>query len=150
VTGSSDGGVTYRTVTGRGPYLGQEALEPSAAESRDVTQAVQDLLARATADDVEVLAAAGIGAVYLPDADPDLAARIDAVPLLEQSGSDDPGSRVWTVGVDPDLTSPDVPWWRQAMSVLQVLVWAAALVVVVPVRRRAEYDEEPVDGEVVS
>ena len=154
VTGTRDTGVTYRTVTGGGPYLGQEAFEPSAGASRDVTRAVQDLLARATAADVEALAAAGVDAVYLPEADPELAARIDAVPLLEQSGSDDAGSRVWTLGVDPDLTADDVPWWRWTISALQVLAWAAALVLVTPVRRRAEYDEvlddpEPVDGELV-
>ncbi len=146
VVGSAEEGVTYRTVTGGGSYLGQEAFAPSADESAPVTTAIQNLVARATEEDVEALAAAGVDALYLPDADPELAGRIDAVPLLEQSGTDEAGSRVWTLAVDPDLAPSDVPWWRQGLSMLQVLLWLAAVVLVTPVRRRAEYGE-PVDDE---
>lgn len=142
VVGTADGGVTYRTVAGSGPYLGQEAFGPSAEESTPVTTAIQNLLARATDEDVETLAAAGVDAIYLPDADPELAGRIDAAPLLEQSGTDEAGSRVWTLAVDPDLSASDVPWWRRAISALHVLVWLAAVVLVTPVRRRPEYGEE--------
>ncbi|MGJ9421141.1 glycosyltransferase [Aeromicrobium sp. CF3.5] len=147
VVGSADEGVTYRTVTGGGAYLGQEAFAPSADESTPVTTALQNLVARATDDDIEVLAAAGVDAIYLPDADPELAGRIDAAPLLEQSGTDEAGSRVWTLAVDPDLTPTDVPWWRQLTSVLHVFVWLAAVVLVTPVRRRAEYGEQVDDDE---
>ncbi len=147
VVGSADAGVTFRTVTGGGAYLGQEAFAPSAEESAEVTTAIQNLVARATEDDIETLAAAGVDALYLPDADPELAGRIDAAPLVEQSGTDEAGSRVWTLAVDPDLAPTDVPWWRQAISLLQVLVWLAAVVLVTPVRRRAEYGEQVDDEE---
>lgn len=147
VVGTADAGVTYRTVTGEGSYLGQETFAPSIEESAPVTTALQNLVARATDEDIEVLAAAGVDAIYLPDADPELVGRIDSAPLLEQSGSDEAGSRVWTLAVDPDLSAAEVPWWRQVTSVLHVLVWLAAVVLVTPVRRRPEYGEQVDDDD---
>lgn len=138
LTGSTADGISYRTVAGGGPFLGEEALEPSAASTADVTAAVRNLLGRGTDADIRALAAAGVDAIYAPDAEADLARRIDSAPLVEQSGSDRPGSRVWTLSADPTLDRAEVPRWRRAVSGVQVLVWLVAVVLTTPVRRRRD------------
>lgn len=145
VTGSIASGVEYDVVHGEGPFLGQEALAPSSSASAQVSGALRRLLAQSTAPQVETLAAAGIGAIYAPRADADLARRIDATPLLEPSGSDDPDSRVWTLVPRPDLTQPSAPWWHRLVAGGQVLLWLAAIILTAPVRRRT--DPEPLADE---
>ncbi len=138
--------VGYRLVSGRGGYLGEEALAPSADDLAPVTSAVRSLLARATEADVDALSAAGVSAVYLPDAasSPEVAQRIDAAPSLEQTGSDRPGARAWVFVAAPTLDRVDVPWWRQGLSWAQVVVWLVAAALTAPVRRRAD-EEDPAD-----
>ncbi len=136
ITGSTAGGVSYRTVAGPGPFLGQEAFEPSASASKDVTEAVQHLLGRGTDADITTLAAAGIDAIYAPGVEAELARRIDSVPRLEQSGSDDPGSRVWTLSSEPTLQDGRVPAWRRVVAGGLVIVWVMAVLLTTPVRRR--------------
>jgi GT2 family glycosyltransferase len=138
ITGSTAEGITYRTAAGDGPFLGEEALAPSADSSDELTAAVQHLLARGTEADVTALGAAGVDAVYAPSIEPELARRIDSAPGVEQSGSDRPGSRVWTLSTTPDLAGADVPAWRRLVSAAQVAVWLAALVLAMPVRRRRD------------
>ncbi|MGA9716365.1 MAG: glycosyltransferase family 2 protein [Aeromicrobium sp.] len=136
ITGSTTDGVTYRTVAGPGPFLGQEAFEPSASASKDVTEAVQHLLGRGTDADITTLAAAGVDAIYAPEVEAELARRIDSVPRLEQSGSDDPRSRVWTLSSEPTLRDGRVPAWRRVVAGGLVIVWVMAVLLTTPVRRR--------------
>ncbi|MCL3817984.1 glycosyltransferase [Aeromicrobium wangtongii] len=145
LTGSVASGVEYEVVRGEGPFLGQEALAPPSSVSSELTSSVRRLLAQSTGPQVETLAGAGIGAIYAPHADADLARRIDATPLLEPSGSDDPRSRVWTLVPQPDLVQPSAPWWHRVVMGVQVVLWLAAIVLTAPVRRRT--DPEPLSNE---
>lgn len=148
VTGSIADGVDYQVIAGDGPFLGQEAVTASSSESDDVTRALRRLLAQSTGADVEALGQAGIDAIYAPDADPELTRRIDAAPSLEQTGSDSATSRVWTLASEPRLDEPSAPAWHRLLMGWQVLVWIAAIVLTVPVRRRAT--PEPLDDEVAA
>jgi GT2 family glycosyltransferase len=136
VTGTIDAGVEYEVVSGTGPFLGEEALAPSAARRDRVTAAVRRLLAQGTASDVRTLAAEGVDAIYAPRADDEVARRIDAVPLLSPSGSDAPESRAWTLALEPGSPSASAPWWQRPVVVLQALAWLVAIVLTAPVRRR--------------
>ncbi|KAA1378257.1 glycosyltransferase family 2 protein [Aeromicrobium fastidiosum] len=146
VRGSIAGGVDVRVVAGDGPFLGQEALAPSDEATAQLSDAVRRLLAQSSADELTTLSAAGIDAIYAPDADPELVRRVDATPSLEPSGSDDPDSRVWTLTSAPDLDRPSAPWWHRPLTGLQVLAWLVAIVLTAPVRRRA--DPAPLAGDV--
>ncbi len=136
ITGSIDDGVDYKVVDGDGPYLGQEALAGSSPAADKITLAVRRLLAQGATEDVRALSAAGIDAIYAPNADPDVARRIDGAPLVSPSGSDEPGSRVWTISAEPVSVHATAPWWHPIVGVLQVLAWIAAIVLTAPVRRR--------------
>lgn len=144
LTGSTEDGIEYRTVQGAGTFLGQEALEPSAAASTEVTEAVQHLLARGTESDIATLSAAGIDAIYVPNAEAELARRIDSAPLLEQSGSDQAGSRVWTLRAEPSLSQAEVPTWRRVVSAVQLFAWVIAVLMTMPVRRREDVQHESI------
>ena len=136
VTGSVERGVDIRVVADDGPFLGQEALTPDPERSRQTSTAVRRLLARASASDIRALESVGVDAIYAPRADPEVARRIDAAPLLEPAGSDRPDSRVWTLAVDPVRSDGQAPIWRLGVSALQTLSWIAAIVLTAPVRRR--------------
>jgi len=138
VTGTIDSGIDYRVVADDGLFLGQEAVTSSPAATGEVSAALRRLLAQSTAAEVEALGAAGIDAIYAPEADPELSRRLDATPLLEPSGSDDPDSRVWTLLPDPDLSKSSAPWWHRVITGAQLLLWFVAIVLTAPVRRRAE------------
>jgi hypothetical protein len=140
LTGSVAAGIDYRVVSGRGPFLGQEALPVDSAAADDVARALRRLLAQSSGAEVEALSRSGIDAIYAPDADPELTRRIDAAPLLELSGSDSAASRVWTLTPEPQLDRASAPWWHRVVMGWQVLVWIAAIVLTVPVRRRAAPD----------
>lgn len=132
VTGRVDTGIDYRVVAGDGLSLGEEAVvrtDPA------VTAAVRRLLANASPDDMSVLSRAGIDAVYAPDADPEVAQRIDAAPFVEQTGSDRPGSRVWTLTLEP-AASHGGPRWHWAFGGGQAVLWLVAIVLTAPVCRR--------------
>ncbi|MGA8988523.1 glycosyltransferase family 2 protein [Aeromicrobium sp.] len=146
LTGSIANGVDYRVVAADGPFLGQEAVITTASESAVLTAVTRRILAQATSADIEALSGFGIDAIYAPDVDPELARRIDAAPKLEASGSDQPGSRVWTLAAEPDLTSAAPSVWHRIVVVLQALVWVVAIVMTAPIRRRADPDVS-VDGE---
>jgi hypothetical protein len=136
VTGSVKRGVDIRVVADDGPFLGQEALTPDPERSRQTSSAMRRLLARASASDIRALESVGVDAIYAPRADPEVARRIDAAPLLEPAGSDRPDSRVWTLAVDPVRSDGQAPIWRLGVSALQTLSWIAAIVLTAPVRRR--------------
>lgn len=148
VTGSVAGGVDYRVVAGDGGFLGQEAVAPSTSASADVSKALRGLLAQSTGPEVEALSRAGIDAIYAPNADPELTRRIDAAPSLEQTGSDSASSRVWTLSSEPQLNRPAGPWWHRVLMAWQVLLWLAAIILTIPVRRRAAPD--PLDDDEVA
>ncbi len=149
VTGSVDRGVDIKVVAGDGPYLGQEALTPSTARSAETLAAVRGLLGRASESDVRALGEVGVDAIYAPAVDEDVAQRIDSAPLLEPAGSDRPGSRVWTVAVEPTRQDATASAWRWGLAAVQVVVWVAAIVLTAPVRRRVvpeALDTEEVDA----
>ncbi|MRJ76652.1 glycosyltransferase [Aeromicrobium sp. SMF47] len=136
LTGSVQDGVDYRVVTGEGPFLGQEALTPSASDTSRLSATVRRLLAQSAGEDVQALSSFGIDAIYAPRADDELARRIDAAAYLSPSGSDEPGSRVWTVTGDPEREQVSAPLWHVLLTGLQVLAWLIAIVLTLPVRRR--------------
>jgi hypothetical protein len=146
VTGSIATGVDYRVVAGDGPFLGQEAMTASTEESAGLTAVMRRMLAQATAADVEALGAAGIDSLYAPEADPELTRRIDAAPGLSPAGSDQPGSRVWTLSGTPADDTDGTPWWHRVVLGLQALLWLAAIVLTAPVRRRPT--PEPLNDDV--
>jgi hypothetical protein len=145
LTGSVAHGVDYRVVAGDGPFLGQEAVTTSSADAADLTAVVRRVLAQGTAADIAALGRVGIGSVYAPRADPQLARRIDAAPLLSPAGSDHPGSRVWTLDGSQRVDSGDGPWWHGLLMGLMAIGWVVAIVLTAPVRRRAE--PEPLGDE---
>ncbi|MFT4299149.1 MAG: glycosyltransferase family 2 protein [Aeromicrobium sp.] len=142
--GDLEHGVNYEIVTAGGDELGEEAMSRSTAVSREVDVAVDRLLSSPSSDDVTTLLDAGISAVYMPQADDELAARIDAAPSMQPGGSESPTSRVWAVDGTLGEPSRGTPWWRWGVGPVQAAVWLLALVLTAPVRRRPEpepYDE---------
>ncbi len=149
ITGSVARGVDVRAVADDGPFLGQEALTPDPDRSAQMQQAASRLLARASAGDVQVLEEIGIDAIYAPQADPEVARRIDSAPLLEPAGSEDPSSRVWTLSAQPARGDDQAAVWRWGVATLQALLWVAAIILTAPVRRRhvpEALDDEMVDA----
>jgi GT2 family glycosyltransferase len=147
VTGTVDDGLGYRIVSGESRFLGQEAVAASVDDSAPVGDALRGLVAQSSAAEVEELSRAGIGAIYAPRADAELIRRIDAAPLLSPSGSDNATSRVWVLSPEPALEQPAAPWWHRLVMGLQVVLWAVAIVLTAPVRRRS-VPEPLVDDEV--
>jgi GT2 family glycosyltransferase len=145
LTGSLESGVDYRVVSGDGPYLGQEAVTPAEADIRRVTVAVRQLLAQSSGDAIDAISAAGVDAIYAPEADIDLAQRIDAAPRVAPAGSERPGSRVWTLSGDPQAQHAGAPWWHRGLTIVQILLWLGAIVLTAPVRRRPT--PEPLSSE---
>ncbi len=146
ITGSLEGGVGTRVISESGPVLGAETILRDDERQDAVVAAVETLLARPGTDDVAVLASSGIDAVYAPDADPELARRLDAAPGLEPSGSEAPTSRVWTIA-DADSADRDAgPLWRPVAATVHALLWLVAILLTTPVqRRRVEvHDDEEV------
>jgi GT2 family glycosyltransferase len=148
ITGTIAKGVDYRVVSGEGPYLGQEAVTVSSSESRELSAALRRLLAQATPADVEALSALGIDSIYAPVADPELTRRIDAAPHLAPAGGDRPGSRVWTVSLDPKIERATAPAWHRPLIAGLLGLWLVAIVLTAPVRRREE--PEPLEDEEVA
>lgn len=136
VRGTQADGVDVTVVRGAGPTLGSEALWPAQEDRDQLVDTAQAIVAGGSSEDVRRLGQLGIRSVYAPDVDPDVEQRIDAVELLEQSGSDRPGSRVWTVGVDEPSAQADGAPWRAVLGAGHVLLWAGAVVATLPVRRR--------------
>lgn len=147
LTGSIAGGVDFRVVAGDGPFLGQEAVTPSDADSERLTSTLRRLLAQPTGRDVKALSSFGIDAIYAPRADVEIAQRIDAAPFLAPSGSDRPGSRVWTLVDAPRSEQDSGPLWHPVVTGLQVVAWLVAVVLTLPVRRRDEPDPLGTDEE---
>ncbi len=145
VTGSIDDGVDYRVVAGDGPFLGQEAVTASSSDSARLTAIVRRILAQATTADVDALGDLGIDAIYAPHVDAEVSRRIDAAPRLSPAGSDEPGSRVWTLTPQPNDDAASPPWWHRGLIGLQALAWLVAIVLTAPVRRRTA--PEPLDDE---
>ncbi|WP_229051685.1 glycosyltransferase [Aeromicrobium sp. Leaf350] len=146
VRGDLESGATYVVVRGAGEHLGEEAMSRSSDAADEVRTAVDRLLSSPSAGDVQTLLDAGITAVYLPDADEQLASRVDSAPSMQPAGSESPTSRVWTIEGEADVTVRDSPWWRVALGLVQAVSWLLALVLTAPVRRRPE--PEPFADEV--
>jgi hypothetical protein len=106
---------------------------------------VRRILAQATAADIDALGALGIDSIYAPRADPEVSRRIDAAPRLSPAGSDQPGSRVWTLSPQPKNDVATAPWWHRGLIGAQALAWLVAIVLTAPVRRRAA--PEPLDDQ---
>jgi GT2 family glycosyltransferase len=150
LTGSIADGVDYRVVAGDGPFLGQEAVPPATEDSERVSAAVRQLLAQSSGDAVDAISALGIDAIYAPAVDTDLAQRVDAAPRLAPAGSERPGSRVWTLPVQPEPAHDGAPWWQRGLVLLQIVVWLGAILLTAPVRRRVQPEPLSDDAEVTA
>lgn len=144
VSGDIEDGVTIDVVHGRGPHLGQETARPAPERRDDFAAVVARLVAEPSSASVQDLADAGVQAIYLPDASTDAAARISAAPGLAPAGSDRPGSRVWTVEVEPsdDIDTPEASAARPVLVGVWLLGWGALAIGAIPGRGRAEQEEE--------
>ncbi len=147
LTGSVARGLQVDVVRGSGPLVGEESLRPSESAATRLADAVVDVLATPGRPQVDALSELGIGAVYAPEVDPDVARTLDAAPALEPSGSDSPTSRVWTLREPPRDADPEGSTWRPVVAGVQLLLWVAAVVLTAPVRRRRT-DDVSASGEV--
>ncbi|MGZ5373782.1 MAG: hypothetical protein ACXWXC_06300, partial [Aeromicrobium sp.] len=141
VEGDIPGGVDYQVFDGDGLRLGEEAVLPTVEESRPVTALVRRILSNPTRSDLTALAKSGVGAIYAPDADPELARRLDAAPGLEPAGSEDPESRVWTLPQEPTTDTGSGSIWNPVVAGVQVLLWLFAIILTAPVRQRRRTHE---------
>ncbi|MFT4189052.1 MAG: glycosyltransferase [Aeromicrobium sp.] len=147
VDGDLETGVRYKVVADDGDRLGEEAMVRDTEDAERVREAVDHLLSAPSEADVEALLATGVSAVYMPDADEELTARVDSAPSMLPAGSESPTSRVWTIEGDSADVTRGVALWRVGLGGVQVLLWVVAVVLTAPVRRRPEpqADVEPVD-----
>ncbi len=137
VEGGINGGVRYDVVVADGLSLGQEAVQPSRADSAGVTRLLATLLSNPTGRNLEALASYGISAIYAPArVDAELARRLDAAPGLDPSGSEDPDSRVWTLEAKPVEMQHRGGFERWLIAAAHVLVLIIAVVLTAPVRQR--------------
>jgi len=138
IDGDISGGIDYQVFDGDGMRLGQEAVLPDADDSRTVTALVGRLLSNPSGSDLSTLAGFGVGAIYAPAVDPELARRLDAAPGLEPAGSEDPKSRVWTLPEEPAKAQSTGAGslWNPVVAGVQVLLWLFAIILTAPVRQR--------------
>ena len=141
IDGSISGGIDYQVIEGDGLRLGQEAVLPTVAASRPVTELVGRLMSNPSTVDLSTLAGFGVGAIYAPRVDPELARRLDAAPGLEPAGSEDPKSRVWTLPQKPATSTDAGSMWHPVVAGVQVLLWLFAIILTAPVRQRRRQHE---------
>ncbi|KWU68090.1 hypothetical protein AWX17_27570 [Priestia megaterium] len=143
-SGDIEDGVAIDVVHGPGPHLGQETARPTPEDRDDFAAVVARLVAEPSASPVQELADAGVEAIYLPDASTDAAVRISAAPGLAPAGSDRPGSRVWTVEVEPsdDAHVPEASAARPVLVGIWLVGWGALVIGAIPGRGRVEQEEE--------
>lgn len=141
VRGTIMSGIDFEVLNRDGLRLGDEAVLPTTTKSSAVTALVGKLLSNPSSADLRGLSGLGVGAVYAPRVDPELARRLDAAPGLEPAGSEDPSSRVWTLPQQPTTTHPDGPIWHSVMAIIQGLLWLVAIVLTAPVRQRQRIEE---------
>ncbi|MEO6472202.1 MAG: glycosyltransferase family 2 protein [Aeromicrobium sp.] len=141
VRGDIAEGITYDVVDADGLRLGQEAVIPPVSKSAGITSLVGRMLSSSSTSDLRELARFGVGAIYAPTVDPELARRLDAAPGLEPAGSEDPNSRVWTLPQKPAVAHGTGPIWHPILAGLQTLMWLLAIVLTAPVRQRRRIAE---------
>lgn len=141
VRGDIAGGIKYDVVNNGGFRLGDEAVLPSVSQTAGVTALVGRILSNPTTADLDGLAKDGIGAIYAPKVDPELARRLDAAPGLAPAGSEDPKSRVWTLPQKPVLHNGAGPIWHPILAGLQTVLWILAIILTAPVRQRRRVAE---------
>ena len=141
IDGSVSGGIDYQVFDRDGLRLGQEAVLPTANASRPVTELVGRILSNPSTADLSKLAGFGVGAIYAPKVDPELARRLDAAPGLEPSGSEAPQSRVWTLSQKPDTSTKTGSIWHPVVAGVQALLWFFAIILTAPVRQRRRQNE---------
>ena len=141
IDGTISGGIDYQVFDGDGPRLGQEAVLPSVDASRPVTELVGRILSDPSTADLSRLAGFGVGAIYAPKVDPELARRLDAAPGLEPSGSENPKSRVWILPQNPAMSTDTGSIWHPVLAGVQVLLWLFAIILTAPVRQRRRRHE---------
>lgn len=141
VKGEMAGGITYEVLDDGGLRFGEESVLPSTDQTRDVTNVVVRLLSNPSAADLRQLARAGVGSIYAPSVDPELARRLDAAPGLEPAGSENPRSRVWMLAASPSAASGSGPIWHPLAAGLQAFLWVVAVIMTAPVRQRRRLEE---------
>lgn len=144
VDGTITAGVDYQVVDADGLRLGQEAVLARESDTRPVTELVGRIMSNPSADDLAKLSGFGVGAIYAPDADLELARRLDAAPGLEPAGSEDPDSRVWTLPQKPKDLDGSGSFLHPLIAGLQALLWIFAIILTAPVRqRRRSHQADP-------
>ena len=141
IDGKIAGGIDYRVLEKDGLKLGQEAVLSSEADAKPVTDLVGRILSNPDANDLTRLAGFGVGAIYAPSVDPELARRLDAAPGLEPAGSEDPDSRVWTLPQKPAVAGGSGSVLNPVIAGVQILLWVVAIILTAPVRQRRRSHE---------
>lgn len=142
ISGSLGDGLTVDVVDGAGPHLGQEAVRAPAERRERFADTVAQLIATPDRGDVAELARYGIDAIYLPEANTEVAQRISAAPDLAPAGSDRPGSRVWTIEAEVDAVPAERAGnWRPVAVAGWLLAWFGLAIAAVPGRKRADEEE---------
>lgn len=131
-------GLGHTLLRGEGARLGDDSVQPSAGEQRELTELVAALATDATAEQVDRLSDFAVEFVYLPPpADPTLVANLDSVSGLSSASSLRPGSRAWQLDAEPTrdaLPGPDMSW-RPVLLGAQLLALVVAAVLAAPSRR---------------
>ncbi len=140
VRGSAAGGFGYQVLHGGGLRLGDDSVQPPAADESRLTSTVEDLVSVPAASDIAALSRSGVAYVYAPaPADASLVANLDSVSGLAQGSAPGRGDRAWQLVAAPgrpvlrDAGDPARPW----LLVVQGLAVVAALVLAAPSGRRA-------------
>jgi GT2 family glycosyltransferase len=136
LTGSREGGVTQRVVSGDGTRLGDEAVMPSPEDLRALDLDVRLLLSNPSTGVLERLGSYGIQSIYVPaPADADLVDALETAPGLVPSGGPE-GSRVWTFTVSGARHDPPSSAVRPWIARGQLVLFLVAVVVAAPGRAR--------------
>lgn len=137
LNGAIDDGLDVEVVAGHGPHLGQEGVRASDEREDRFSDLIVQLITEPDGAAVAELAEAGVDAVYLPDADAEVAQRVSAAPGLAPAGSDRSGSLVWMVedsSVGGD--QPRASAVRPAAVAIWIAAWLGLAAAAVPSRRR--------------
>ncbi|NUS51908.1 MAG: hypothetical protein HOQ22_12835, partial [Nocardioidaceae bacterium] len=134
VRGSRATGFEYVVLRQPGIRLGDDSVEPSAADQAGLTSYVTDLVTAPDPRVVAGLAQTGVAYVYAPaPADIGLVGNLDSVSGVSSASAVRPGARAWQLDAKPTddkmLLAVDQarPWLlaAQGLAVLVVLVLAA-------------------------
>ncbi|TIC87910.1 glycosyltransferase family 2 protein [Nocardioides sp. GY 10113] len=138
--GSIADGLTYETVRGDGPTVGEDEIIALTPEDPEVTETITALVTAPSPTAVEELRGRGVAYLVLPaPVDGDIAARLDATGGLERASSADRATAAWEVVDPPPADSVEGPrsWPRIVLLVLQLVAIPVLVVWALPTVRRS-------------